>query len=81
MSSNYSITRDQVISLALRKLGVLEIGDTPDANTIANANLSLNLLIKQMSTEGLKIWKTSELIIPLIQNQMYWHYRLNCHSV
>jgi len=69
MSSNYSITRDQVISLALRKLGVLEIGDTPDANTIANANLSLNLLIKQMSTEGLKIWKTSELIIPLIQNQ------------
>lgn len=69
MSSTYSITRDQVISLALRKLGVLEIGDTPDAATVANANMSLNLLIKQMSTEGLKIWKTSELIIPLIANQ------------
>jgi hypothetical protein len=69
MSSTYTITRDQVISLALRKLGVLEIGDVPDAATIANANMSLNLLIKQMSTEGLKIWKTSELIIPLIANQ------------
>lgn len=65
MSSNYSITRDQIVSLALRKLGVLEIGDTPDANSIANASMSLNLLIKQLSTEGLRIWKVSELIIPL----------------
>ena len=29
MSSTYTVTRDQIISLALRKLGVLEIGDTP----------------------------------------------------
>jgi len=65
MSSNYSITRDQIVSLALRKLGVLEIGDTPDANSIANASMSLNLLIKQLSTEGLRIWKVSELILPL----------------
>lgn len=69
MSSTYTITRDQVIALALRKLGVLEIGDVPDAATITNANMSLNLLVKQMSTEGLKIWKTSELIIPLVANQ------------
>ena len=47
MSSTYTVTRDQIISLALRKLGVLEIGDTPDANTVANAALSLNLFIKQ----------------------------------
>ena len=69
MSSTYTITRDQVITLALRKLGVLEIGDTPDAATIANASVSLNLLIKQLSTEGLKLWKTSELIIPLTANK------------
>jgi len=65
MSSTYSINRDQIISLALRKLGVLEIGDTPDATSIANASMSLNLLIKQLSMEGLKLWKNSELIIPL----------------
>ena len=65
MSSSYTVTRDQIISLALRKLGVLEIGDTPDANSIANASMSLNLLIKQLGTEGLKLWKNSELIIPL----------------
>ena len=65
MSSNYSITRDQIISLALRKLGVLEIGDTPDANSVANAAMTLNLLIKQFNTDGLKLWKISELILPL----------------
>jgi hypothetical protein len=69
MSSNYSITRDQIISLALRKLGVLEIGDTPGANDVANAAMSLNLLIKQFNTDGLKLWKVSELIIPLTSGQ------------
>jgi len=69
MSSTYTVSRDQIISLALRKLGVLEIGDVPDVETINNAAMSLNLLIKQLSTEGLKLWKNSELIIPLITNQ------------
>jgi len=69
MSSTYTVSRDQIITLALRKLGVLEIGAVPDAETINNAAMSLNLLIKQLSTEGLKLWKNSELIIPLITNQ------------
>jgi len=69
MSSTYTVTRDQIITLALRKLGVLEIGAPPDADTVANAAMSLNLLIKQLSTDGLKLWKVSELIIPMLANQ------------
>ena len=69
MSSTYSVTRDQVIAKALRLLGILEIGDTPDADTVTNAAMSLNLFIKQMSTDGLKLWKNSELIIPLTLNK------------
>lgn len=65
MSTTFTVTRDQIIQLALRKLAVLELGDTPDAATIANASLALNLLIKQMSTEGLKIWKINEVTLPL----------------
>jgi len=68
MSTTFTVSRDQIISLALRKLGVLEMGDTPDAATIANASLALNLFIKQMSTEGLKIWKNQELVVPMITN-------------
>ena len=69
MSSTYTVTRDQIISIALTKLGVLEIGSTPDSTTIDYAAMSFNILIKQLSTEGLKLWKTSELIIPLTVSQ------------
>ena len=69
MSSTYTVDRNQIISSALRKIGVLEIGDVPDADTISNASMCLNLFIKQMSTEGLKLWKNSEVIIPLTANQ------------
>jgi len=70
MSSTYSITRDQIITAALIKLGVIEIGDVPDPATIAHLSLNLNLLIKQMATDGLKIWKTSELVFSLTQNKV-----------
>ena len=69
MSSSYTVTRDQIIALALRKLGVLEIGDTPDANQVADASMVLNLMIKQFSTTGLKLWKTTEIIVPLTANK------------
>jgi hypothetical protein len=65
MSTTFSVTRDQIIQLALIKLGVLEIGDTPDAATIQYASLNLNLLLKQMNTEGLKLWKNQELVVPM----------------
>ena len=69
MSSTYSINSSQIISLALGRLGLLEIGDTPDTNTYNNALMSLNLLIKQMSVDGLKLWKITELIIPTTSGQ------------
>jgi hypothetical protein len=69
MSTTFTITRDQVIQSALRKLGVLELGDTPDAATVANASLALNLFIKQMSTKGIKLWKINELVLPLVAGQ------------
>ena len=72
MSATFTVTRDQVISLALRKLGVLELGVTPDATEIANASLSLNLLIKQMSTDGLKLWKVNTVVLPLTSGKTYY---------
>ena len=69
MSTTFTVSRDQIIQLALRKLGVLELGDTPDAATVSNASLALNLFIKQMATSGLKLWKVNELVLPLVAGQ------------
>jgi hypothetical protein len=69
MSSTFTVNRDQIITLALRKLGVLELGSVPDSETVANASLALNLYVKQMETEGLKLWTVNQLVLPLVNNQ------------
>ena len=69
MSSTFIVNRDQIITLALRKLGVLELGSVPDSETVANASLALNLFVKQMATEGLKLWTVNELVLPLVNGQ------------
>lgn len=69
MSTNYSVTRDQIISSALRKLGVLELGDTPDANTVTNSAQTLNLMIKYWMTSGIKLWTVTEYTLPLVASQ------------
>ncbi len=68
MSSNYSVTRDQIIMSALRKLGQVEPSDTSstiDADIITNAAQTLNLMIKQWAMDGIKMWTIVELTLPL----------------
>lgn len=60
----FSLTRDTAITLALRKLNVLELGVTPDSTTLTQANQNLNIMLKAWQTDGLKLWTVNELIIP-----------------
>ena len=69
MSTTYSVTRDQIISSALRKLGVLELGATPDTDTVNNGAQVLNLMIKQWMTDGIKLWTIVEDVLPLVANK------------
>ena len=68
MSSNFSITRDQIIVSALRKLGTVEPSDTSstiDANLVTNGAQAFNLMLKQWMTEGIKLWTVNEQSFPL----------------
>lgn len=58
-STDWSLNRDQVISGALRKLGVLPSGGTPTANQIADAAQALNALVKAFQADGMPLWKIS----------------------
>ena len=72
MSTNYSITRDQIILSALRKLGVVGPADTSstiDSNIVTNCAQALNLMIKQWMTEGIKLWTVTEYTLPLVASQ------------
>lgn len=65
MTTAFNISRDTIITAALRKLQVLELGTTPDASTLANAAQSLNIMIKSWQTQGIKLWTVKNYIIPL----------------
>lgn len=53
MASAYPMTRDNIITSALRKLGVIAQGDLPDPEQVTEAAQALELLLKhlQASTE------------------------------
>ena len=55
--TTWSLNRDQVITGALRKLGVLPSGGTPSANKVTDASEALNALIKAFHADGMPLWK------------------------
>ena len=69
MTTTYSITRDQIIQGALRKLQVLELGVAPDVNTVINASQSLNIMIKAWQSQGIKLWTVQEYILSLVASK------------
>lgn len=59
-SSNFDLTRDQIIKIALRKIGAIATGETPDAQTINDCSDQLNALVKSLVATGLHVWTESE---------------------
>jgi len=61
-----SVTRDDIIKAALRKLEVLGEGETPSTEDTTNCAFGLNLMIKAWEKDGFYLWKTQEIILPLL---------------
>lgn len=55
--TTWSLNRDQVITGALRKLGVLASGATPEAAEITDGSEALNAIIKAFHADGMPVWK------------------------
>lgn len=56
MSTTFSVTRDQLITEALEKLGVLAEGQTANATQLAKGSNGLNILFKLWANKGWKAW-------------------------
>ena len=69
MTTSFNVTQEQIITSALRKLGVLELGDVVDSDSYSNASTALNLMIKMWAVDGLKIWTINELTLPLVSTK------------
>jgi len=55
-STDFSVSRDDIIKRALRLLGVLAQGQTPSATQVTEAAVALNGLVKAWQADGMPLW-------------------------
>jgi hypothetical protein len=64
-STDFSVTRDDIIKRALRLLGVLAQGESPTTDQTTEAAFALNLLVKAWQADGMPLWAIKQYNIPL----------------
>ena len=55
-TTTFSVTRDQIITAALRKIGVVAQGETATADQITEASVALNMMVKAWEADGMPLW-------------------------
>ena len=66
MSTNFSVTRDDIIKNALKEVGAFGTSETPSSEDIADASFAFNLIIKAWVKRGMPLWKIVDITVPLI---------------
>lgn len=67
--STYELSRDNIIAAAMRKIGALSRGQSPDSEDLSNAQIALNSLIALFQTLGMPLWARAEYSITLVASQ------------
>ena len=62
-SKNYSITRSDIISAALRRIGATDANDTVEGEDTTTASLALNLIVKEWVARGIDLWLRDEVTL------------------
>jgi hypothetical protein len=65
-STDFTLTRDQIITTALRRLRVLDAGETAAAGDITTGAQVLNLMLKALALKDVTLWLTQEAELALI---------------
>jgi hypothetical protein len=68
-NSNYTTTRDEIIKRALRLLGVIAQGQTPNTDQYTEGSIALNSLVKAWQADGMPLWAIKQYAMPLVQGQ------------
>jgi len=64
-STDFSVTRDDIIKRALRLIGVLAQGETPTTDQTSEAAHALNGLVKAWQADGMPLWALKSYSVPL----------------
>jgi hypothetical protein len=72
MSTTFSVSRDDIVSRALRICGAYDPSVTASSSDFTNVALAFNMLIKSWILEGMTLWKMSTVLVPLVQGQIQY---------
>lgn len=64
-----TLSRDDIINSALRKLGVISEGQTASASQITTASVALNAMVAEYRALGMALWKRVDYNLTLISGQ------------
>jgi len=59
-SSDFNLTRDEIVKAAYRKIGAIRSTQTPSDKMIQDGSQALNAMVKHWQGRGLHVWTTSE---------------------
>lgn len=68
-TATFTLSRDQLISAALRTLHVLQDGQVATANQLSTGAEALNTLIKYYQSKGMQLWTYALVVVPLVANK------------
>ena len=64
-STDFSVTRDDIIKRALRLIGVVAQGEVPTTDQTTEAAFALNSLVKAWQADGMPLWAIKSYTVPL----------------
>jgi hypothetical protein len=71
-TTTLSVTRDDIIKSALRKLEVIGEGETPSTEDYTNCTFGLNIMLKAWEKDGYYLWKLTEIsVVTVASNASY----------
>lgn len=65
-TNTFTMTRDDLVKAVMRNLQALGAGETPIAEDYTNITQAMNVVIKSWAKEGIALWVTQEVLIPLV---------------
>ena len=73
-STDYSVTRDNLINEALQLCKVLGEGGTGSTNQLSDCARTLNMLVKNLQVKGLNLWAIENLVVFPVKNQSVYAF-------
>lgn len=77
-TADFQVTRNDMISAALRGMSVIGLGETPAAEDFTNCAQAMNLIIKAWHTMGVQLWTIEKFTLTPVVDQI--EYRLGPNS-